>query len=201
MQLFKVEPVQEEWPARSCLGFFSIVLSSIVASSTVLGPTSRANREIYSPGRTGSSYEKLRPQRRYSYPSKKLLPTPGAQSANTPAPEPAPRRAGPSGLTGPCTGCRDSNSDSGPEHWEWDLGKDGGYCRRVLEPPLSPQPIVPFQPELPFPGAPVSATAVLPEMSPPQMRFFIRAFISPHAAWNLCSPAAFLAQEPAATIL
>ena len=39
----------------------------------------------------------------------------------------------------------------------------------------------------PFPSAPVSATAVLPQ----RMRLFIRAFISAHAAWNLCSPAAF----------
>ena len=49
----------------------------------------------------------------------------------------------------PCTGCADSTSDSEPEHWEWDHGKAGSCCRSVLEPMLWPQPIVPFQPELP----------------------------------------------------
>ena len=115
----KVEPVQEEGPARSCLGFFCIIMSSIVASSTVLGPTSRACREIYSPGRTGSSYEKLRPERGYSYRPRSCC-QPLVHRVRTHAPEPAPRRAGPSGLTGPCTGCRDSISDSGPERWEWE---------------------------------------------------------------------------------
>ena len=43
----------------------------------------------------------------------------------------------------------------------------------------------------PFPRAPISAMAVLPEMSPHRMRFFIKAFISPHAARNHCSLAAF----------
>ena len=33
--------------------------------------------------------------------------------------------------------------------------------------------------------------AVLSEMTPHRVRSFIRAFISPHAVWNLCSPAAF----------
>ena len=52
-------------------------------------------------------------------------------------------------VDGLCTGCPNSTSDSEPEHWEWDLGKAGSYCLRVLEPPLSTQPIVPPQPELP----------------------------------------------------
>ena len=51
---------------------------------------------------------------------------------------------------GRCPGFPHSISDSGPGHWEWDLDEAGGYCRSVLEPPLSPQPTVPFQPELPL---------------------------------------------------
>ena len=87
--------------------------------------------------------------------SKKLLLTSAAQIANTSAREPAPRSAGPSGLTSaPCTQCPDSSSDSEPKHWLWGLDEAGGCCRSVLEPPLSLQPAVLFQPGLPLQGPP-----------------------------------------------
>ena len=66
--------------------------------------------------------------------------------------------------------------------WEWDLGKAGGYCRSVLESPLSLQPTAPFQPRLPLQGPPSQSylTGCLTWAS-----------ISLHAVWDLCAPAAF----------
>ena len=101
----------------------------------------------------------------------------------------------------PCTGCPDSISDSGPEHWEWAIGKAGGYCRSVLEPPLSPQPTVPLQPRFPLQELASQPRWFPPWKSPHRMRFFIRAFMSPHAAWNLCSPAAYWLKQRSSNVV
>ena len=88
-------------------------------------------------------------------------------------------------------GCLDSFSDSEREHWEWDLGKSRRLLPKCARTSAFATTHRAVPARAPFPRAPVSATAGLPEMSPRRMRFFIRAFISLHAAWNLCSPAAF----------
>ena len=139
---------------------------------------------------------------------------PGALCANTSALETALKRAGPSGLTsagrlaivvqdnvdGPCTGCPDIRTRT----LGVDLDEAGVYCLGVLEPPLWLQPTEPFQPWVHSARAPVSATVVPPWKSPHRVRLAhslsivqnsrncsTRAIISPHAVWNLCSPAAF----------
>ena len=56
----------------------------------------------------------------------------------------------PNKIDGPFTGCPDSSSDSEPKHELWNLDETGSFCWRVLEPQLSLQPTVPFQPGLPL---------------------------------------------------
>ena len=61
MQLLKVELDQGEDPARSCLGFFCIILSSIMAWSMVFGrPTARETREQTESTLTQTTREKNR---------------------------------------------------------------------------------------------------------------------------------------------
>ena len=133
-----------------------------------LGPTRRACREIYCAGRTGSSYEEVRSRNGYSFLCRKLLPTRGAQGANTSVPELGERWAKwahvgwspwhlcASKVDGPCAGCPDSISDSESEHWEWGLRRCGSP-RDVTSPDAIPHLDIHFV----------------------------------HALWNLCAPSAF----------
>ena len=83
------------------------------------------------------------------------------------------------------------------------LDEAGGYCPSVLEPPLSLQPAVSFQPqfllrELPFQprwslhGSHLTECDWLTLSIVQNTRSLsTRAIISPYAVWNLCLPAAF----------
>ena len=100
-----------------------------------------------------------------------------------------------------------------PEHWEWDLDEAGGCCPSVLEPPLSLQPDVSFQPRFPLQELPSQPRCPHLEVTSPSATGSLSQRRAKHQksvhSGNHCASCSvelvlarsILAQEPAAAVL